>query len=97
MAKSQIASNSNHNHNGALPRRRYDYSGIYRWIVKYATIHHGRSPSFDEIRTEFAIPSKSTVYSILNALERGGFIQRERDCKRSIVIVGARWTPPARV
>lgn len=89
----------NGNHNGAHPRRHYKYlyPAIYRWIVAYATAHHGRSPSFDEIRTEFCIPSKSTVNNILAALERGGFIQRERDCKRSIVIVGARWTPPARV
>lgn len=89
--------NGNHNHNGAHPRRRYDYSGIYRWIVKYATTHHGRSPTFAEIMTEFCIPSKSTTNYILNALERGGFIQRERDCKRSIVIVGAVWTPPVQV
>lgn len=87
----------NHNHNGALPRRRYDYSGIYRWIVKYASRHHGIPPTFAEIQAEFCIPSKSTVNNILAALERGGLIQRERDRKRSIVIVGARWTPPARV
>lgn len=89
--------NDNHRRNGRPVPYRYLHLSIYKWIVKYASQHHGVSPTFQEIMTEFYIPSKSTVFHILAALERGGLIERPRDCKRSIVIVGAQWTPPVKV
>jgi len=48
---------------------------------------HGNSPSFDEIRVQLNLKSKSNVHRILDALQREGFIRRSKHFTRSIQII----------
>lgn len=45
-------------------------------------------PSFDEMAVHIGLLSKSTIGDHLDALERQGFIKRERGRNRSITVTG---------
>lgn len=100
MAKSQIASNGNHNGNGrrrGRHLRRYDYAAIFQWIIRYKIAHDGNSPSYGDLMRDCHISSRSVVNHILTTMERAHCIKRSGGAKRGIEIIGAQWTPPVKV
>ncbi|MEK7608245.1 MAG: transcriptional repressor LexA [Patescibacteria group bacterium] len=54
------------------------------WYIE----RYGISPTLDEIRKAIGVSSIQTVVQHLAAIERKGFIQRDRNAKRNIRIVG---------
>ncbi len=57
------------------------------FIRRYMSEHNGRSPSFEEIRLELGLASKSGVYRIVSLLEERGFLRRQYAHARSIQLV----------
>ena len=59
---------------------------ILTFVIKYGT-KQGYSPSIREIGDQFEIRSTNGVFDHLNAIERKGFIRRDRNQARSIVVL----------
>jgi SOS-response transcriptional repressor LexA len=69
---------------GGLTKRQADALAIIRDFHR----KHGFTPSFDEIRKELGLASKSRVFDIVNGLEKRGYITRLHGHARSIALVG---------
>lgn len=52
----------------------------------------GIAPSFDEMRDHMGLASKSTIWWMINALERRGVLHRQERSARSIKLT--HWTCP---
>lgn len=78
-------------------RRKYDRIAVYDYIVDYKANNNGNSPSIREIKDKFNVSSTSLVFTILNDIEKLGLIKLPKVTgqTRSIVVVGATWTPPS--
>lgn len=73
------------------PKRRHNYTSIFRWIVAYKRGHDGNSPTMREIAAAFRIPSLSQVEYILAALAGQGLLTYTPNQARSICITGGHW------
>ena len=69
---------------------------LYRYIVDYKRAHDGNSPTLREIVDAGLASSTSVADYRLAALEEAGLIRRPCSGARTIEVVGATWSPPAR-
>jgi repressor LexA len=63
---------------------------VLAYIAEY-TSGHGYPPSVRDIGAEVGLASPSTVFSHLTSLEQKGYIRRERDSARAIIILEKGW------
>lgn len=68
-----------------LTKRQYE---ILSFLQSY-TQEHGYAPSFEEIAARFGYNSLATVHEHLTNLERKGYIARQYNEARSLVVLGA--------
>lgn len=59
----------------------------YRYLKEYAAMHHGMSPTFQEIADALGLRSKSRVTRILDSMEARGRVRRIRDHHRAIEVI----------
>lgn len=64
-------------------------SQLLSFIIAYGEKNAGTSPTFEEMRTELGVSSKSSVARIINALEERGFIRRLPGRVRNIEVIRA--------
>lgn len=62
------------------------------YIIDYKRAHNGNSPSYREIGNACSISSTSEVKRILSLLEKARLIKVSWKSRRSIEVVGGRWT-----
>lgn len=67
-----------------LTRRQTD---CLAFIKKYITENNGVPPSFDEIKDNAGLRSKSGVHRVITALEERGLIRRLRNRARAIEVM----------
>lgn len=60
---------------------------LYEFIKDYAAANEGVPPSFDEMRVELDLASKSGIHRLITALEDRGLIRRLPNRARSIVCI----------
>ena len=75
----------------AISERAYS---LYQMLIEYMSESGGSPPSFQEITEATGMRSTFTVRTTLDELAGAGLIEWTRGRKRSIRLVGARWTPP---
>lgn len=63
-------------------------------IIREALRETGVSPSYDEIRIELGLASKSGVNGVIDRLEERGFINRIRHKRRALELTAKGWAVP---
>lgn len=60
---------------------------LLQFIDGYMTQHHGRAPSFDEMKDALGLRAKSGVHRVLSGLAERGYIVRRRHSARNIRVL----------
>lgn len=82
IANAEISSKLAVTTTGGLTARQRD---LLTFIRRYIG-QHGIAPSFDEMKAELGLASKSGVHRMLGGLEERGFISRMADRARAITL-----------
>lgn len=68
---------------GRLTKRQ---AQVFRCIIEYQE-NHGFSPSIRDLCRMTGLKSSSSVHFHLKVLEEGGYIERVRDCPRTVAVL----------
>lgn len=78
------------------PRNSRRREQILDFIIQYKLSHDGLSPSLREIGDGVELFSTGVIHQHIEKLIKQGYLAKygQRYTSRSIMVVGAKWTPP---